>query len=84
MLILRLLLYYQCAKEAVLDEAFNYAPHNEAPVLSQTIPEEVEESLEENASSESQGVVSENVAAVTTGTGEELGSPNKTRKAYSV
>ena len=43
MLILRLLLDYQCAK-AVLHEAFNYAPHNEAPVLAQPSPEEGESS----------------------------------------
>ncbi|KAK0508718.1 hypothetical protein JMJ35_008994 [Cladonia borealis] len=46
-----LLLYYQCAK-AVLDEAFNYAPHNEAPDLAQPSPEEAEESSEEIASPE--------------------------------
>ncbi len=61
-LIIRLLLDYQCVK-AVLDEDFNYAPHNEAPVLTQSIQEGVEENSEENASSESQGVVSENDAA---------------------
>ncbi len=83
MLIIRLLLNYQCAK-AVLDEAFNYAPHNEAPVLAQSSPEEIGESSEEIASSESQGVVSENDAAVMSGTDEDLGSPNKTRRAYSV
>ena len=83
MLILRLLLDYQCAK-AVLDEAFNYAPHNESPVLAQPSPEEIGESSEEIASSESQGVVSENDATVMTGTDEDLGSLDKTRRAYSV
>ena len=83
MLILRLILGYQCAK-AVLDEALNYAPHNEAPVLAQPSPEELGNRSEEIASPESQGVVSENGAAFMTDTDEELGSLHKTRSAYSV
>lgn len=62
----------------MLNEAFNYAPHNEAPVIAQLSPEEVGESSEDIASSESQDVISENDAAFVTGTDEEIGSPDKT------
>ena len=83
MLILRLLLDYQCTK-AVFDEAFNYAPYNDPPVIAQPFPAEVGESSAENASPEPQGVVSKYNAAVVTGTDEELGIPNITRGACSV
>ena len=77
MLILRLLLDYPCAK-AVLDDAFDYAPHNDTPVLAQPFPEEVGESSDENPSSELQGMVSKHDAAGITGVEEELGSPHQT------
>ena len=66
----------------MLDEAFNYAPHNEAPVIAQLNPE-VGKSSEEIASSESRDVVSENDIAFVTGTDEVLDSSDKTRRAYS-
>ena len=38
MVILWMLLDYLCEKD-VLDEAFDYTPHNDAPVLAQPSPE---------------------------------------------
>lgn len=78
-----MLLDYDSAK-AVFDDAFNYAPHNDTPVITQPFPEEVRESSDENASPEPQSVVSKNTAAVVTDTDEELGVPDLTRGAYSV
>lgn len=78
MLILWLLLDCPCAK-AVLHEAFDYAPYNEAPVLAQPSPEGGV-NAEENATLEPHGVVSESDADIMTGTYEEARQPRLNRK----